>query len=157
MVHLSGILITARIYGRKNSGVEPSYSMYGEPIEKVCSEKDLGVVFCNDMKVALQCNNSSLQQGKPYVGLNQQNGQIQASVILFKNLYKSLVRPHLDYGSSVWNPYYSKDIELLERVQHRFTRLFSELRSLIYEDFASLVCGLWKRGVTGLTSLKCSS
>ena len=44
--------------------------------------------------------------------------------------------------SSVWNPYYFKDIELLERVQHRFTRLFSELRSLSYDDRLYQL-GLW--------------
>jgi len=48
----------------------------------------------------------------------------------------------LDYCSSVCNPYYSKDIELLERVQHRFTRLFSELRSLPYE-IRLCQLGLW--------------
>ena len=62
------------------------------------------------------------------------------------NISKSLVRPHLDYCSSVWNPYYVKDIELLERVQHRFTRLFSMNFEACHMmiDFASLVlvsCG----------------
>ena len=31
------------------------------------------------------------------------------------NLYKSLVRPHLEYCMSVWSPHYAKDKELLER------------------------------------------
>jgi len=32
-------------YGRKNTGIQHSYSMHGEPIEEVCFEKDLGVVL----------------------------------------------------------------------------------------------------------------
>jgi len=42
---------------------------------------------------------------------------------VLSRLYKSLVRPHLEYCSSVWSPYYSKDKQLLERIQHRFTRM----------------------------------
>jgi len=126
-------------YGRKNYGVEPSYSMYGEPIEEVCSGEDLGVMFSNDMKVALQCNNSCSKANR-MLGLIRRTIKYRHPVILL-NLYKSLVRPHLDYCSSVWNTY-SKDIELLERVQHRFTRLFSELRSLPYEVRLCQL-GLW--------------
>jgi len=54
------------------------------------------------------------------------------------------------------NTVYIKDIELLERVQHRFTRLFSELRSLPYDmmiDFVSLVFGLFRNVATELISL----
>ena len=39
------------------------------------------------------------------------------------SLYKTLVRPHVEYCSSVWNPYYSKDKELLERVPVRTVRV----------------------------------
>jgi len=42
-------------------------------------------------------------------------------------LYKSLVRPHLEYCVSAWSSHYLKDKELLERVQHRFTRMFKDL------------------------------
>ena len=35
----------------------------------------------------------------------------------FKLLYCALVRPHLDYAVSVWNPYFQKDIDLIEIVQ----------------------------------------
>ena len=47
-------------------------------------------------------------------------------------MYKSFVRPHLEYCSPAWSPHYQKDKELLQRVQHRFTRMFRHLRQLDY-------------------------
>jgi len=38
------------------------------------------------------------------------------------SLYKSLVRPHVEYYISAWNPHYKKDKELIEKVQRRFTK-----------------------------------
>ena len=35
---------------------------------------------------------------------------------MFISLYKTLVRTHLDYASSVWAPYKTKDMEILENV-----------------------------------------
>jgi len=45
-------------------------------------------------------------------------------------LYKTIVRPHLEYYSAVWSPQYVKDKFLLKRVQHRVSRMFPELKSL---------------------------
>ena len=41
---------------------------------------------------------------------------------MFISLYKTLVRRHPDYASSVWAPYEAKDIEMPENVQRRCTR-----------------------------------
>ena len=49
------------------------------------------------------------------------------------SIYKSIVRAHLEYCTPAWSPHYRKDNDLLERVQHRFTRMFSHLRHLEYE------------------------
>jgi len=43
----------------------------------------------------------------------------------FVLLYKCMVRSHLGYCSSVWVPYKKGDIELLEKVQKRATKLNS--------------------------------
>jgi len=58
------------------------------------------------------------------------------------SIYKSIVRPHLEYCTPVWSPHYRKDKELLERVHHRFTRMFSHLRHLEYEERLNIF-GLW--------------
>ena len=52
----------------------------------------------------------------------------------FTPLYKTLVRTHLDYASSVWFPYKSKHIEMIEGVQRRATKEIPGLSNLTYKQ-----------------------
>jgi hypothetical protein len=42
---------------------------------------------------------------------------------VFSTLYKTLVRPIIEYATPVWSPYLAKDIVALEKVQRRASRL----------------------------------
>ena len=44
------------------------------------------------------------------------------------------MRPHLEYAAPVWNPYLKKDIDKLEDIQQKATRLVPELRKKEYEE-----------------------
>ena len=52
----------------------------------------------------------------------------------FINLYKAMVRSHLEYAVSVWSPRYKKDIEIIEKVQRRATKLVRGCKGKPYKD-----------------------
>ena len=52
---------------------------------------------------------------------------------LAKQLYTTFIRPHLEFAVAAWNPYQKGDIDRLEKVQRRATRLIPAIRELPYE------------------------
>ena len=49
-------------------------------------------------------------------------------------LYKSLVRPILEYGASIWSPHLKRQSRLIEDIQRRATKLLPEMAHLSYEE-----------------------
>ena len=49
-------------------------------------------------------------------------------------LYRSMLRPHLEYANSVWCPYKQGDVKELEKIQKRGTKLIINLKKIPYKD-----------------------
>ena len=123
--------------GNKNN--EFSYEMNGKVLDKVLIEKDLGIMISSDMKSSQQCV-AACNKANRVLGMIRRTISYKEQWMM-TNLYKSLVRPHLEQCVSVWSPHYQKDKELLEKVQHRFTRMIEGFSLVPYEE------RLWKLGL----------
>ena len=115
-------------YGRNNEGYQ--YTLNFEDIETASEEKDLGVTFQQDLKFS----------GHIAEKVNKANSVLSLIVRTFDYiekesfilLYKALIRPVVEYGNAIWHPFLRKDIESVEKVQKRATKLVPELKDLTY-------------------------
>ncbi len=94
--------------------------------------QDLGVLVHSNLKVSEQCTKVVKSANRILGMINRSFVYKSSNTIL--TLYKSLVRPHLEYCVQAWCPHLRKDIDLLEKVQRRATRLIKELRGTSYEE-----------------------
>ena len=104
------------------------------------TDKDLGVILHNSLKASNHCCNAYSKAVRMLGLINRTIVNKTPSVML--QLYKALVRPQVEYCTSVWNPYYMKDKELIEKVQHRFTKMIPLLKEKSYQDRIRYL-GLW--------------
>ena len=123
--------------GHRNLNV--NYKMGDTVLGTTVKEKDLGVTISTDMKVSEQCGIAA-SKGNQIFRFIRRNITYNGKKLIIP-LYKAIVRPHLEYCIQAWRPYRKKDIETLERIQRRATKMIPELRDLSYEERLK-ECGL---------------
>ena len=108
-----------------------SYRMGVMHLEHSSQERDLGVIVTSDLK-------PSSQVARAVSSANSMLGRIRRTFTCLNAetlppLYKALVRPRMEFAIQAWSPYL-KDIQKLEKVQRRATKLVPSLAHLPYED-----------------------
>ncbi|XP_059805558.1 uncharacterized protein LOC132380631 [Hypanus sabinus] len=131
-------------FGRTNSKAE--YKVNGRILGSVEEQRDLGVHVHRSLKVASQVDRVVKKVYRVLTFISQGKEFKQRDVMM--QLYKTWVRPHLEYCIQFWSPHYRKDVEALERVQRRFTRMLPGLESMNYDQRLRLYC-LERRRMTG--------
>ena len=104
----------------------------GVILERVTHEKDLGVVIDTGGKQAAQCQAASGKANR-VLGCIQRGINYKSKEVVL-TLYRNLVRAHLEYCVQFWSPQLRKDIDAIEKVQRRATRLIPGLARLSYEE-----------------------
>lgn len=98
-----------------------------------CSEeKDLGVTFDDKLTFDPHIHNC-ISKANQITGLIKRSFDFLEKEI-FIQLYKALVRPHLEYGNLVWYPYLKRQSAAVERVQRRATKLIKACSNLSYKE-----------------------
>ncbi|KFV68125.1 hypothetical protein N307_07835, partial [Dryobates pubescens] len=101
-------------------------------LENSPEERDLGGLMDEKLNMSSQCALAARKANQILGYIKRSVASRSREVIL--PLYSALVTPHLEYCIQYWSPYYKRDIEVLECVQRRATRMIRGLEHLSYED-----------------------
>jgi hypothetical protein len=109
-----------------------SYTLGDQELNSTVSERDLGVTMDKNLKFSEQCS-KVVKSANSMLGLIRRTIKSRRKDVIVR-LYKALVRPKLEYCVQAWRPFLRKDIDGLERVQRRATRLITDCRGKNYES-----------------------
>lgn len=117
-------------YGNNNP--EFVYRINDYHLDIVDHEKDLGVTFDNKLRFTKHINNI-VAKANSRLGIIRRNFT-NLTPTVFLPIYKSLVRPLLEYCSCIWNPALKMDYNDIEKIQRRATKLVSTVSNLSYQQ-----------------------
>ncbi|XP_072018255.1 uncharacterized protein [Amphiura filiformis] len=101
-------------------------------LEVLEEEKDLGVKFDPSLTFSKHVDMVANRANRMVGIIRRTFDYINKDML--KILYKSLVRPHLEYANCIWSPVLHRDNVRIERVQRRATKIVADLKEMAYEE-----------------------
>ena len=112
----------------------PNFTIGSSTISFQNHAKDLGIFITNNLKWELHIKN--IVQKASFTSYQITKSFRTKNIWTLLKLYKSYVRPKLEYNTPVWSPYLSKDISLIENVQRRYTKIICRRCSIPFDSYS---------------------
>ena len=117
-------------FGHNNK--QQHYFMKDSKLSTTKEEKDLGVLITDNLKPSSQC---TAAVNKTMSALRWSKRSFHyLDIESFRILYKTYIRPNLEFVIQAWSTYLDKDIKIMEKIQRQATKMVPALRHLQYED-----------------------
>ena len=97
-----------------------NYKLHDHTLQQVDASKYLGLTLQKNLKWDTHINNITANANRS-LGFLKRNLKINSQHIK-EHAYKALVRPKLEYCSSIWDPHNTNQINQIEKIQRRAAR-----------------------------------
>ena len=97
-----------------------NYNLHDTTLKELEEVKYIAITITKDLSWEKHIHNSTRKANSQlgFIGRNVRDRSIKTS----EKLYNTLVRPHLEYAASVWDPHVDKQKQEIEKVQRRAAR-----------------------------------
>ena len=109
----------------------------GVPLERVETFKYLGILLSSDLSWSAHVN-SICSKARKLIGLLYRRFYTDMASDKLLELYKILIRPHLEYAAPIWAPYLTRDTSNLEHVQKFGLRMCMKNWDAAYHDLLDM-------------------
>ena len=114
------------------AGGSQTYSMGDSKLEQTTVERDLGIQVDRELKFRAHAA-SAVTKASQVLAVIRRSFEL-LDVETLPVLFKTLVRPHLEYCNTVWGPFNRADQQRVERIQRRATKMIPAIRDLPYAE-----------------------
>ena len=110
------------------------FSLNDTPVSSVSSFKDLGIFVSSNLKWNVHINYIYNNAIVPFYYITKFTKSKNLWTLL--KLYKTFIRPKLEFNTQVWSPSFAKDIRKIEKIQKDYTRAIFKRCNISYTSYS---------------------